>query len=441
MNKKKLTLLLINPYIEDFAAYDHFSKPLGLIWLASYLKKYFNIYFINTLTRINPKLPKLKFKDNGCGNFYKKIIEKPKILEDIPRDFKRYGIPEEIFLEELLRIPCIPDFILITSIMTYWYTGVIYTIKLIRKIFKNSKIILGGIYPTLIPDHAKNNIPADYIVHFQDLKLVLNDLSKIFNIEIDNNFLVPDYDLLNEYYYLPIISSVGCIFNCSYCASYYLSKFKQFDPTTISEMIINLNRKFGTTKFAFYDDALLVNSKNHIDIILYNIINKNLNFQFYTPNGLHIRYLNYETALLMKKVGFVDIRLSLESSKSDFQKNSGGKTTNLEFENAIDILYKVGFKRNNIKVYVLLNVPGISYNDIENTMKYIYNIGGTPMLAFYSPIPNTNDFEKAKKITDLNEPLFHNNTVYLYRSGFDIKYFQYLKSLELNYRKQEYSLK
>ena len=33
------SVILINPWIYDFAAYDLWSKPLGLLYLASYLKK------------------------------------------------------------------------------------------------------------------------------------------------------------------------------------------------------------------------------------------------------------------------------------------------------------------------------------------------------------------------------------------------------------------
>ena len=37
-------LLLINPWIYDFAAYDLWSKPLGLLYIASFLRKFnFNI--------------------------------------------------------------------------------------------------------------------------------------------------------------------------------------------------------------------------------------------------------------------------------------------------------------------------------------------------------------------------------------------------------------
>ena len=37
-NGKKI--ILINPWIHDFSAYDLWLKPLGLLYIAAYLEKY-----------------------------------------------------------------------------------------------------------------------------------------------------------------------------------------------------------------------------------------------------------------------------------------------------------------------------------------------------------------------------------------------------------------
>lgn len=426
----KKNILLINPYIEDFSAYDHFSKPLGLIWLSSYLKEHFDVYFINALNRLTQKV---KFKPDGTGDFPKKKISPPEKLKDIPREFKRYGIDENIFIKKLNEIEK-PDYIFITSGMTYWYTGIQYTISLIKEIYPEVPIILGGIYASILPEHAKKVINADYIIPYQNIDSVLNELEKILDIKFSRDFKFPDYEILGEYYYIPLLTSTGCVFNCSYCIGHKLNSFSQFNPIKFAELIYNLHKKFDCINFAFYDDALLVNSEKHIIPLLEKIIEYNTNMKFYTPNGLHIRFLNYKIAFLMKKAGFVDIRLSLESIDENFQATTGNKTSKDEFKKAIEILYNAGFTKENIKVYTLLNIPEVENKTVEKTMEWIYNNGGQPMLAFYSPIPGTIDFEKAKKITPLDEPLFQNNTVYLYRSGFNMEYFQYLKSLEKKYK-------
>ncbi len=428
----KKNVLLINPYIEDFSAYDHFSKPLGLIWLSSYLKEHFDVSFINALYRLS-KDEKVKFKPDGTGDFPKRKIPVPENLKDIPREFKRYGIKEESFIKKLKEVPK-PDYIFITSGMTYWYTGLKYTVSILKDIYPHSKVILGGIYATILPQHAKENVKFDYIVSFQNIYKVLEELEKILNVNFSREFKFPDYEILGEYYYIPLLTSTGCVFNCSYCIGSKLNKFEQFVPENIASLIMVLHKKFNTKNFVFYDDALLVNANNHIIPLLRKIVEMEINVNFYTPNGLHIRYLTEEIAYLMKKSGFVDIRLSLESIDENFQVKSGNKTSKEDFIKAMEILYKAGFERKNIKVYTLLNVPEYENRNIERTMEFVFSNGGQPMLAFFSPIPNTKDFLKASRITDLSDPLFHNNTVYLYRSGFDLEYFQYLKSLEKKYR-------
>ncbi len=432
--KFRKVFLLINPHIEDFAAYDHFSKPLGLITLASYLRTKADVFFINALRhdandKINP---------DGTGPFTSKKIPAPSSLSDIHRKFKRFGISDKHFLSALRTLPQKPDYILVTSLMTYWYGGIIHTLSLIRSVFPDVPVILGGVYATLLPSHAKSLPGVDITVSTQDLRASLKTLSQITGIEFDaSEVLPPAYDLLGEYRYLPVQTSSGCVFRCNYCASSYLHAFKQDNPRYVAQAILDAHYKFNVERFAFYDDALLVGSEEHIDRILKNIIEANAGLKFYTPNGLHIRFLTDHTANLMKKSGFQDIRLSLESVNPEFMQSEGAKNTLNEFYAAVDRLHEAGFARNQIRVYTLANVPGQDPKGILQTVKTAYNAGALPYLAFYSPVPHTSDFTRAAALTDLSDPLFHNNTVYLYRSGFDLSFYQELKHLVREYRVAE----
>lgn len=434
MSKGRPKALLVNPYIEDFAAYDHFSKPLGLITLASHLSKNFDLAFINALNRLEGQSNNTRFKEGGTGDFPKMEINKPPSLNDIPRKFKRYGIPESLFLAKLKNLNFYPDFIFMTSAMTYWYTGLQYTIRLIREVFPASKVIVGGIYASLLPEHAETMSGADYIVPYQDLESCLLKLEDITGEAFTKEYAVPAYELLNEYYYAPVLTSTGCVFHCTYCAGHKLAPFRQYDPVVLADMVLNIHNNYGTKDFAFYDDALLVNSENHIDLFLERLIKTGVSLKFYTPNGLHVRYLTANTARLMKLAGFTDIRLSLESIDSNFQKEKGDKTDVFDFRNKMELLKSAGFERRQIKIYTLLNVPGQSDSSVEETMRFAFECGGLPMLAFFSPIPGTPDFQKAASLTYVSEPLFQNNTVYLYRSGFDLDRLQTLKTIEKAYR-------
>lgn len=431
----KPSILLVNPHIEDFAAYDHFSKPLGLLTLAAYLKEHYHVRFINALDRLHPSNEKVKFRDDGTGDFNKRFIDKPPCLKDIPRRFKRYGLPDRAFQELLSNAETDkPEYIFVTSGMTYWYTGVRHTIRLIREVFPDTRILLGGIYASLLPGHAAQNSGADIVLPGQEINKCLDGLESILNRKFGRAYKPPAYELMGEYYYAPVLTSAGCVFNCTYCASRKLSPFIQFPADSAAETIIRLNKEFKVNHFAFYDDALLANPEEHIDVILEKVIKSGIRASFHTPNGLHIRFLTERTANLMKKAGFTDLRLSLESADVEFQNSKGPKAGNVEFEKAMGILTRAGFQRKNIRVYTLLNVPGLDTGSVEKTMHYIHRMGGLPMLAYYSPIPQTPDFENAKIITDVSEPLFQNNSVYLYRSGFNMDLLHALKQTEKKYR-------
>ncbi|MEE8540970.1 MAG: B12-binding domain-containing radical SAM protein, partial [Desulfobacterales bacterium] len=87
-------ILLINPWIHDFAAYDFWAKPLGLLMLAGILRSHgFNISYIDCLDRFHPSETRTAVGGKqGRGPYLKTRIPKPKRLEDIPRNYSRYGI-------------------------------------------------------------------------------------------------------------------------------------------------------------------------------------------------------------------------------------------------------------------------------------------------------------------------------------------------------------
>ena len=69
----------------------------------------------------------------------------------------------------------------------------------------------------------------------------------------------PAFDLLHKIDQVPIITSLGCPYRCSYCSSHILQKnFIRRDPIKVVDEIEHWQKNFGVTDFSFYDDALLV---------------------------------------------------------------------------------------------------------------------------------------------------------------------------------------
>jgi len=422
---KKIDFLLINPPIYDFAAYDLWIKPIGLYNILNILNSAgFTTLLLDCLDRntfSNLNEDKYNFpikKISGEGKFLKKEIEKPHALKNIQRKYSRYGIPVEALKEELkLRIE--PKAVLVTSMMTYWYPALFDSIKMIKEIYPQIPIITGGVYATLCYDHAKANSNADKIFKGQFSAKALSEI--LDTTGITNNYSAPvfdDFKTVNSTKskgIATILTSRGCPYNCSYCASKLLyKKFSRRSFISVIEEIEILINNYQIKDIIFYDDALLVDPENHIIPILQQIFNKNYKVRFHVPNGLHLRNISEKLAELMICAGFKKLRFGFEYSDQNLQKNDG-KITNREFKNKIKILRKSGFKNEDIGINVMAGTPGQTFECAFETVKFIQDTGLKMHVSEYSPIPGTGLWDKAVEFSGYDikeEPLFHNNTLF-----------------------------
>jgi radical SAM superfamily enzyme YgiQ (UPF0313 family) len=182
----------------------------------------------------------------------------------------------------------------------------------------------------------------------------------------------------------------------------------------VIEEIEHYHNRYGIKHLVFYDDALLVNSKKHLQPILKGLIERRFNLRLHTPNGISPAMISFELASLMQEAGFTTIRLSLETADPERQRAIGGKVTNEDFERALRFLSSAGFDLKEIEVYLMMGLPGQDISEVVSAINYVNSLGAKLRLASYSPIPGTPDWEKAvslKLITDDADPLIHNNTI------------------------------
>ena len=428
METRKRNLLLINPWIYDFAAYDLWAKPLGLLYLAALLEKNdWKVNYIDCLDIYHPALRAIMFKHpkrtlDHRGHFYREEVDKPPLLQEIPRRFYRFGLPPKVFRKVLQTLP-FPEAILVTSGMTYWYLGVHEVISTVKEVFPSVPVILGGIYATLCPDHAKRLSGADFIIRgwgeVQVTKVLeeLTGISSLFPSDLNDIDVLPSpaFQHYSRIDYVCILTSRGCPFRCTYCASHILNDgFLRRNPARVVEEIIHWVKEYGVEDIAFYDDALLVDPSSLAVPIFHDLIAKGIKIRFHTPNGIHARWVTQEIAFLMRKAGFTTIRLGLETSSMERQLATGEKVSNEVFREAVRNLQRAGYSPEEIGVYILVGLPGQSKEEVEDTIHFVWNCGARPYLAEYSPIPGTHLWEEAIKISPFDlkgEPLFHNNTI------------------------------
>ncbi|UCC11382.1 MAG: radical SAM protein [candidate division WOR-3 bacterium] len=403
--------LLINPWVHDFKAFDFWNKPVGLLICASVLKQIgFEIDLIDCMDRLSPYYKTVTKTDTwGRGKYRYEEIEKPKIFSHIPRRYKRYGMPRKTFLDVIERIE-IPDCIFVTSTMTYWYRGVFEVVKTVRKRFPDAKIILGGIYATLCTEHARKYSDADMVFTgaIEDRIPELSSVLGLPDMTIAEKKFAPDYSFYDKLHYGVVITSRGCPFDCTYCATRVLSgSFKSITVDEVIEQIDMLRTK--TKNIAFFDDALLYNTS--FPELLKKIIERKYDLNLHASNGLHCRYITKDIARLMFSANFKTIYLSLETTNPAVQKKTGNKVNTDEFKTAVHLLTSAGFTPNQIHVYLLYGMPGQGYEEIIDAIKLCHDLGTNPHLCEFSPIPHTQEFEK-NGLSEDTDPLYHNNLFY-----------------------------
>jgi radical SAM superfamily enzyme YgiQ (UPF0313 family) len=427
-------LVLINPWIYDFAAYDFFARPLGLLYLTGLLQaKGFELAVVDCLGA-----PPARPGPFGTGRFPKEALVTPLSLRGIPRRYGRYGISESAFRARLAQIPE-PAAILVTSLMTYWYPGVAAAISMARQHFPRSPVILGGIYATLCPEHARRHSGADVVISGPGEREILPHLASLTGIRMDGDSApddgpppYPRLDLLPLLPFIPLLTSRGCPFQCDYCASRLLQpRFAPRRPLTVVEELLHWQDSLGLADVAFYDDALLFQAETHLLVILEELARRGRSFRFHTPNAVHARFVTPEVARWLKRSRFATLRLGVETTAMG-EARLDHKLAAGELEEALANLREAGFVKKEIGINLLMGLPDQEDGELEASIRRIHALGATPVLTHYSPIPGTALWPRAVAASryDLEaDPLFHNRALFPCWPEFSWERFTRLKSL------------
>lgn len=169
--------------------------------------------------------------------------------------------------------------------------------SIIKRKYSDSKVILGGMHPTVLPGDVLKDKNIDIVVRGEGEEILNLLYERIKNNEDYSNlkgisfrkddFIVhneraqlPDlekmprfpYHLFEKYsdtYELGIIaSSRGCPYNCMFCSQRSISgkKYRFFPSEVITQYIEELIYKYNRPYITFMDDSFLINKKRVIQL-------------------------------------------------------------------------------------------------------------------------------------------------------------------------------
>jgi len=243
-----------------------------------------------------------------------------------------------------------PNTIYITSLFTYAYEPVHDVIRYYSKKYKRAKIIVGGIYATLCPDHLKETFG-------NRIKICKGIVEKLENI-------LPDYSLVPDWKASILFASRGCVRKCSFCSVSHL------EPTFKPKKSIKHLIYPGHKKVIFWDNNIFASPywRNIFDEL------KELNLVVDFNQGLDARLLTEEVAIRLKRLKMSVVRLAYDI-----------KGIRKSLKRAIELLKEVDFKGRKIIVYCLHNFSDTP-EDFLNRIKDLMEWGVVAYPMRYEPL-------------------------------------------------------
>ena len=394
--------LLVNPWIHDLTVHDRFAFPLGLLNLGAALRAEGWDVELCDLLRLPGADPAPQ------------IIEKPAAYAHLRRYYRRAGVSPAAARDWLSARPR-PDLVLVTSVMTYWYPGVAAAVGLVREVFPGAPVVLGGVYATLMPEHARAATGADFIAAgdgFAELPPILSSIGAPSELPAGRP---PAWDLYGPLPTAAVQMSRGCFLDCPYCASRLLNpRLSRRPPEDAAEEIEKLCRDHGAADIAFYDDALLAGGDAWLLDILASLDRRGRRPGLHAINALHLRGFTPELARALWRANFRTIRFGLETADPARGEDLGNKAGIEDLTRATDWLREAGYEAGEIGVYLLAGLPGQRPAEVEAGVRAVLAAGARPYLTEYSPVPGTALWPAAIAASPYDiaaEPLFHNNTM------------------------------
>lgn len=400
-------ILLVNPPIYDFSAYDFWLKPYGMLRAAGFLREQADFQLFDFLDRLDPRVRSGNYRADlsGRGEFYSEPVTKPHVFAKVRRRYRRYGLPRDEFQKFVAQEEHF-DYALVQTGMTYWYLGLREVIEDLRTLSPTTKIILGGVYATLCSRHAEA-LGADLVVEGLDL----NPLWRFLGLTPREDRL-PFWDLYAQLKSGVLKLADGCPFRCTYCSVPQVYPKFRGRPLEFSLQELEFLVRCGAEHIAFYDDALLFQADRILQPFLAEVIRRDTGVAFHTPNALNARFISRRIAQLMIDAGFKNIYLGFESSAYAWQKKTGGKVYSEELATAVENLLDAGSDPRDLHAYIIVGHPNTSEQQVEESMRFAHSLGIRVMLSEFSPIPGTPDGEACRGQVDLEEPLSHNKTYF-----------------------------
>jgi len=385
--------ILINPCLfkkqaNIWKSIDSIFPALGLVYLAAYIReKGFKVKIIDA--------PALKISVESFEDYLK----------------KHYGHEQPRYV----------GFTAVTSSVKNAYAMA----KIIKKVFPETKIVFGGVHPTVLPEEVINQNEIDIVVKGEG-EITFHEILKGNNLASINGLVYqkdgeitynpprkriqnldelpfPAYDLLpmDEYYpakgsyeKLPAISmltSRGCPGRCTFCNKTIGEQMVFRSAESLIKEIKMLIKDYGIKQIMFYDDTFTV-FKENVRKFCQILLEEKINISWCCFS--RVDYVNLDLLKLMKQSGCHQIMYGIESGDQQVL-DSINKNTSLDLAREMVRLTKLA--KIDVRGAFMIGNPIETKETVLKTLDFAIELD--PEIAIFNiatPYPGTQMFDEAK---------------------------------------------
>ena len=238
---------------------------------------------------------------------------------------------------------------------------------------------------------SKSLKKVDGITIRRDGQIVRNsDRTFIHNLD-ELPYPAYEYFQLNKYrlfgkLFLPIITSRGCPYQCSFCTTSRIlgNEYRARSPKNIVDEMEFLKNTYGADAFTFYDDTLTLD-KNRIFRICEGIKTKKINLPWDCQT--RVDQVSKEILIKMHETKCQQVFFGVESGCQEVLDAVKKRTTVEQNAKAISLAKEVGLF---VAISVIIGYPGENREMLEQTLDFIRNAEpDDAYLCVATPYPGT----------------------------------------------------
>lgn len=315
-------------------------------------------------------------------------------------------------------------------------------VKMLKKSTISAEVVVGGPHISALKEKAIEHIGADYGIvgegeeSFAKLvEVILDDGSKasadalrdipglIYKDEEGrfrqsivpfaripdlDTLPFPDYELLHITKYfkhmqgatvplrgkrpVPILTSRGCPFNCTFCSSSltFLKKMRFRSVQSVVEELEYLKNRYHIDEFFITDDNLTLDMKRAEEFFDL-LVKKRLNLHWRAPNGLRADRLDKNLIRKMKRSGCYFVGIGVETGSQRIMKTIKKSLDLRKIDEVLPIL-----RRQHIITsgFFMVGMKEEKDEDIMKTIKFIRKSKFDRIqVSIYTPYPGSQDFD------------------------------------------------